>query len=138
MIDALAQAAGVLDEPRYLQAAATAADFILDKLRRADGRLLHTWRHGQATLDAYLDDYACLANALVSLYEATFDERWIDEACELADLTARAVRRSRAGGLLLHGQRSRDPDRPAKGPVRQRHAQRQFDGRHGPGAARQS
>ena len=44
------------------------------------------WRQGMAKLDAYLDDYASLANALVSLYEANFDERWIDEAVRLMDI----------------------------------------------------
>ncbi|HEV3023759.1 MAG TPA: thioredoxin domain-containing protein, partial [Pirellulales bacterium] len=86
MIDALSQAAGVLDEPRYLTAATRAAEFIAKHLRRGDGRLLHAWRAGRARFDAYLDDYACLANSLVSLYEAGFDERWIDLAAELADV----------------------------------------------------
>ena len=86
MIDALAQAAGVLDEPRYREVATRAADFILSTMRRPDGRLLHTWRGGQAKLDAYLDDYASLANSLVSLYEATGNERWIDEAVRLVDV----------------------------------------------------
>jgi uncharacterized protein len=84
-IDSLAQAAGALDEPRYLAAAIMAADFILTKMRRSDGRLLHVWR-GEAKLDAYLDDYACLANGLISLYEAGFDERYMEEAVHLADI----------------------------------------------------
>jgi uncharacterized protein YyaL (SSP411 family) len=86
MIDALSRAAGALNEPRYLAAAAKAANFILKDLRRKDGRLLHTWRAGQAKFDAYLDDYAALANALVSLYEASFDERYIDEAVRLVEI----------------------------------------------------
>ena len=61
------QAAAVLDEPRYLVAAQRAARFVLDHMRRDDGRLLHGWRLGQARLDAYLDDYAYLTNALISL-----------------------------------------------------------------------
>jgi uncharacterized protein YyaL (SSP411 family) len=84
-IDALACAAGALDEPRYLAAATAAADFILTKMRRPDGRLLHVWR-GEAKLDAYLDDYACLTNGLITLYEAGFEERYIDEAVHLADI----------------------------------------------------
>jgi uncharacterized protein len=84
-IDALALAAGALDEPRYLAAATAAADFILTRMRRPDGRLLHTWR-GAAKLDAYLDDYAALVGGFVSLYEAGFDERYIDEAVRLADI----------------------------------------------------
>jgi hypothetical protein len=86
MIDALARAAGALNEPRYLAAAVKAAEFILRDMRRPDGRLLHTWRAGKAKYDAYLDDYAALANALVSLYEATFDERYIDGAVRLVEI----------------------------------------------------
>jgi uncharacterized protein YyaL (SSP411 family) len=85
MIDALARASGILHEPRYYLAAEKAAKFILTELRDANGRLLHTWRNGQAKLSAYLDGYAYLINALVSLYEAHFQERWIDEAVLLAD-----------------------------------------------------
>ncbi|MCE9607852.1 MAG: thioredoxin domain-containing protein [Planctomycetia bacterium] len=85
MIDAMATAARVLGEPRYLAAAQRAADFLTTKLRRPDGRLLHSYRHGQAKFDGYLDDYACLAQALTSLYEADFDGRWIDEATKLCD-----------------------------------------------------
>jgi uncharacterized protein len=86
MIDSMALAAGALDEPRYLEAATAAADFLLTNLRRDDGRLLHSWRQGAARFDAYLDDYACLINALLTLYEASFVERYIDEAARLADL----------------------------------------------------
>lgn len=86
MIDALAAAGADLPEPRYLQAAQRAADFILTSMRRGDGRLWHSYRCGQARFAAYLDDYAGLANALVTLYESDFDERWIDAAVELADV----------------------------------------------------
>jgi uncharacterized protein YyaL (SSP411 family) len=85
MIDALAYAAGALGEARYAAAAERALDFALAQMRRPDGRLLHTWRGGKAKVDGYLDDYACLINALVSVYEATFDERHIDAAVELAE-----------------------------------------------------
>ncbi len=83
MIDAMARAGAVLDEPRYIDAAAKAADFLLNSLQRKDGRLLHTWRNRQAKLDAYLDDYTNLANGLLSLYEATFDARHLDAAIAL-------------------------------------------------------
>ena len=83
MIDAMARAGAVLGEPRYVDAATKAADFLLQELRREDGRLLHTWRHGKAKLDAYLDDYTYLANGLLSLYESTFESRYLDEAVAL-------------------------------------------------------
>jgi uncharacterized protein YyaL (SSP411 family) len=100
MIDALAKAAGALEEPRYLKAAEKAAAFILSQMRRADGRLLHTWRAGQAKFDAYLDDYAALANALVTLYEATFDERYIDETISLVEIILKHFADSRTGGFF--------------------------------------
>ena len=85
MIEAMSLAAGALDEPRYLQAAEAAAEFIWNNMRREDGRLLHTFRNGEARLDAYLDDYAALANSLVALYEAGFNETHLDRAIELTD-----------------------------------------------------
>jgi uncharacterized protein YyaL (SSP411 family) len=100
MIDALAQAAGTLAEPRYLQAAERAASFILTHVSREDGRLLHTWRGGKAKLDAYLDDYSAMMNALVSLYEATFDERWIDEAVRLTEILLDEFADAEQGGFF--------------------------------------
>ena len=70
-------------------------------MRREDGRLLHTCRGGNARFEAYLDDYACLADALVSLYEADFDERWIDEAVSLADVMLARFADPAAGGFFF-------------------------------------
>jgi len=83
-IDALARAGAALDEPRYTAAAGAAADFLLTHLRDGDGRLLHCWRRGQAKHNAYLDDYAGLGNALVTLYESGQPAR-LDQAVRLAD-----------------------------------------------------
>jgi uncharacterized protein YyaL (SSP411 family) len=84
MIGALAVAAGVLDRPDLAAVATKAADFILTRMRTADGRLLHTWRHGsEPKLNGYLEDYAYLIDGLVSLYEATFEPRWIEAAGNL-------------------------------------------------------
>ncbi len=83
-ITAMARAGAAFNEPRYTAAAGKAAAFVLDTLRREDGRLLHTWRNGNAKLDAYLDDYAGMMVALLTLYQTDFNERWIDEAAGLA------------------------------------------------------
>ena len=101
MIAAMAQAGSVLGEPIYVAAAAKAANFILKQMRRDDGRLLHTYRGGKARFEAYLDDYACLADALVTLYEADFDERWIAEAVGLADLMLARFADPAAGGFFF-------------------------------------
>ncbi|MCA9187740.1 MAG: thioredoxin domain-containing protein, partial [Planctomycetales bacterium] len=89
MIDAMSRAAAILDEQRYMNAARLAAEFICDNMKQSNGQLLHCWRNGQARFQAYLDDYACLANGLVSLYEASFEERWIDEAHQLIETIRR-------------------------------------------------
>lgn len=101
MIDALARASRILQHPEYVLAAEKAAHFILQSMSRADGRLLHTWRHGLAKLDAYLDDYAYLINALVTLYEATFNERWIDEAVRLTDVVLAHFHDRDRGGFFF-------------------------------------
>jgi len=85
MISALADAGAALPEPRYLEAATAAAHFILRELRDGQGRLLRTYNRGTAHLNAYLEDHAFLLEALLTLYEATFDPRWFTEARALAD-----------------------------------------------------
>ena len=71
MIAALAYAGRELDEPRYIEAAAAAADFVLKNLRKSDGRLLRTWRKGEAKLPGYLDDYAFFIDGLLELHQST-------------------------------------------------------------------
>jgi uncharacterized protein YyaL (SSP411 family) len=62
-----------------------AADAVLAGLRAPDGRLRRSWKDARATADGVLEDYAHLADGLLALYEATFDERWFRVAHELAD-----------------------------------------------------
>ena len=81
-ISALAQAALVLGEPAYADRAATAADFILTHLRD-ENRLLRSYVGGEARVAAYLDDYAFLLAALLDLYEATSEPRWLQAALDL-------------------------------------------------------
>ncbi|TWT33348.1 thioredoxin domain-containing protein [Blastopirellula retiformator] len=101
MIESLAQAAGALAEPKYLAAAEKAADFLFDTMIDERGRLLHSYRQGVAKLAAYLDDYANLANACVSLYEATFDDRWLDRAIDLTNLMIRHFADPAGGGFYF-------------------------------------
>ncbi|HJO32712.1 MAG TPA: thioredoxin domain-containing protein [Anaerolineales bacterium] len=86
MLAAVAEAARVLDRADYRTAAIRNAEFLLDTLRGRHGRLLRTWRAGSsAKLNAYLSDYACLAEGLLQLYQTTFDQRWYLAAHQLAD-----------------------------------------------------
>ncbi len=86
MIGALADAGAVLGRDDYLDAARATARFVLDNLRSPDGRLLRTYNRGAAKLPAYLEDHALLVEALLTLYEATFEEQWFSAARELADV----------------------------------------------------
>jgi uncharacterized protein len=85
MISALAEAGAVLERADYVEAASRCAEFLLGSLRDGEGRLLRTWKDGEARLNAYLEDHAYLLEALVTLYEATFEPRWFTEARALAD-----------------------------------------------------
>ena len=85
MISALAEAGAALERADYLDAARRAAAFVLGEMRDADGRLLRTYNAGEAKLNAYLEDHAFLLEALLTLYEATFEPRWFHAARELAD-----------------------------------------------------
>ena len=82
---AFAEAGAALRRDDYVGVAVANADFILARMRDRDGRLLRTWKAGHAKLKAYLEDYAMVAAALVSVYEATFERRWLEEARRLAD-----------------------------------------------------
>jgi uncharacterized protein len=83
-VTALAEAARTFGEPRYLDAALSAAAFVLEHLTDDNDRLLRSWREGRQGGPGYLDDYACVADACLTLYETTFDLRWLRQARRLA------------------------------------------------------
>ena len=87
MLRALAEAGAVLNRPDFLAAATRNAQFLLEHMRRPDGALHRTWKPGHtARLNGYLEDHANVADGLVATYEATFDERWLSAATQLADI----------------------------------------------------
>jgi hypothetical protein len=84
MTGAMARVGHLLDEPRYLDAARRAADFVLGHHRdQRSGVLLHSYRAGAAKVPALLDDYAFLIEGLLALHAATAESRWLDEASRL-------------------------------------------------------
>jgi len=87
MLASLAEAARVLDRPDYQTAAIKNAEFILNNMKSADGRLLRTHKSGVTNqrIKATLEDYGCLIDGLLELYQTTFDERWFVEARVFAD-----------------------------------------------------
>jgi uncharacterized protein len=100
MISALADAGAALDRDDYLDAARACAAFLLDELTDADGRLLRTWKDGHGRLNAYLEDHAYLVEALLSLYEATFEPHWFTAARSLADTMVERFGDPEKGGFF--------------------------------------
>ena len=85
MLRSFAEAGAALNRAEYLDAARRNAAFLLDSMRDENGRILRTWRNGQAKLLGYLEDYACLADGLLALHEATLESRWLREANVVAE-----------------------------------------------------
>ena len=102
-IAALTFAGKVLDEPRYVQAAAKAADFVLTHLRDNKGELLHRWRAGKSAIAGQLEDYTSMVWGLTELYEASFEPRWLAEALKLNNIMLRRFK-GKDGGFYQTGQ----------------------------------
>ncbi|MBG81091.1 MAG: thioredoxin domain-containing protein [Phycisphaerae bacterium] len=85
MIGGLADVGRVVEDDRYIQAAARAADWIHDRMWSAEEGLQRTARDGQVKIKAFLEDYALLIRGLLSLHEATGEERWLEFARHLMD-----------------------------------------------------
>ena len=100
MISALADAGAVLDNEQYLDAARKCAGFVLDEMRDDDGRLLRTWKDGVGRLNAYLEDHAYMIEALLTLYEATWEPRWFAAAREIADTMIERFADDERGGFF--------------------------------------
>ena len=84
MLRSFAEAGAALERQDYVDAAVKNANFLLGAMS-PDGKLLRSYREGQAKLPGYLEDYSFVADGLLALYEATFDQRWLTESIGLAD-----------------------------------------------------
>jgi hypothetical protein len=99
MIGALARAAAVMKEDVWLAAAKKAADFVASSLYDKEGKILfRRYRDGEASNEAHLDDYACMASGLIELYEASSDVRWLDLAGALTGTQEALFWDSASGG----------------------------------------
>ena len=127
MLSAIAEAARVFGEGRYRDKAQRTAEFLLRTHVRPDGRLLRTSRVGRAHLDAYLEDYAYLAEGLVDLYEAGAAETYLHAAARLADYLMTDFADDAQGGffttakhhefLILRGREGADGATPSANAV---------------------
>lgn len=84
LLKGLADAYRVFDEPKFLQLAVSNANFLKNNMKEKE-KLFHTYKNGKASLDGYLEDYAFVMEGYLSLYEATFEEQWINEAIYLTN-----------------------------------------------------
>jgi uncharacterized protein YyaL (SSP411 family) len=85
MLAAFAEAARALNRDDCYEVAERTASFLLHELRQENGRLLHSWKAGDARLNGYLEDYSYVIEGLLELYQTTFDPRWFLAAQELAE-----------------------------------------------------
>ncbi len=86
MIAAFAEAGTAFSDSAYLDVAREAGDFIVRALRRPDGRLLRSWKDGRGRHTGVLEDHADLADGLLALYSATFEESWFTAARDLMEV----------------------------------------------------
>jgi len=100
MISALAQAAAILHEPDYREAAMRAADFLLQHLHCDQERLLHCYKDGQARFQGCLDDYACLMDGLVDLFQVTSIDTYLQSALALSKDVLKHFWDADAGGFF--------------------------------------
>jgi uncharacterized protein YyaL (SSP411 family) len=101
LLRALAEAGQAFGRAEFLDAARASARFLLETMRAPDGAMRRTWKPGHsARLNGYLEDQANVADGLVALYEATFEERWLDAAVGLAEVILDRFADSEHGGFF--------------------------------------
>ncbi|HEY3306831.1 MAG TPA: thioredoxin domain-containing protein [Desulfuromonadaceae bacterium] len=103
MIAALAKGGVISGKTERIERAAQVAEFILERLRRKDGRLLRSFLGQPSGIPAFLEDYASLMMGLLELYEATLNKDWLNKALELAEDTLRIFRDPESGQFFKVG-----------------------------------
>lgn len=103
MISALAYAGRVFDNSTYIAKAEKAMDFILTNMINEKGRLMARYREGSVAHLGYLEDYAFVVHALIELYEATFNAKYLSKAIELNENMLKLFKDEEQGGLFLYG-----------------------------------
>ena len=85
MLKGFVDAYKALKDENYLILALKNADFIIKNLWSSDGNLFHNYKNEKSTINGYLEDYCFVISAFISLYEVTFDEKWLHYAKQLTD-----------------------------------------------------
>jgi len=102
MLSSFAEASVILNREDYRRIAEANAEFVLTNLYR-DGLLLRTGKAGEAKLNGYLEDYACLIEGLICLYEATGTLKWLQAAIKLSDKMIEEFWDDQDGGFFFTG-----------------------------------
>ncbi len=108
MICAFAKAFAVFENFEFLELAKKSADFILKNMITSDGKLLHRFKDGEAKINGYLDDYAFLTWALLELYEASFDVKYLEKAIEISDKMIELFWDDENGGFFFTEKENKD------------------------------
>lgn len=107
MLKGYADAYRVFGNKDYLNAAERNAEFILKTQKQKDGALWHSHKEGRSTINGFLEDYCFTIEALISLYQATFDKKWLDEADKLAAYAIENFHDSESGMFFFNS--NKDP-----------------------------
>ena len=102
MLASFAEGSAILERPDYLEVARANANFLLTNMRDGD-LLLRTYKDGEAKLNAYLEDYACLADGLISLYEAAGELKWLEAAVKITETMIDQFWDEQDGGFFFTG-----------------------------------
>ncbi|MDF1549357.1 MAG: thioredoxin domain-containing protein [Bacteroidales bacterium] len=100
MLKGLIDAYRVFDEPVFLQTALENAEFISNKMIDKDYRLWRNYKNGKASINGFLDDYAFVIDGFIALYQATFEEKWLNLAKNLTDYTLKHFHDDKSGMLF--------------------------------------
>jgi uncharacterized protein YyaL (SSP411 family) len=97
MLASLAEAARVLKRADLREAMLRSAAFLREQMMTPEGRLFRTWKGGHSKIAGYLEDYACVIDAFLEVYQTTFDERWFSEALALTNVVLSRFRAEDGG-----------------------------------------
>jgi len=86
MISSLAKVSAFLDDKEYFEIADKAVSFIVDKMSKKDGSLNRVYRDNLSHIDAFAEDYSYFGNALIDMYEASFDSKYLELSKKYADI----------------------------------------------------
>ncbi|MGB0391621.1 MAG: thioredoxin domain-containing protein [Salibacteraceae bacterium] len=106
-ISGLIDAYSAFGDKRFLNLALKNAEFINRQMKTQAGKLRHTYKNGESKLDGFLEDYCFVIEAWIKIYQVTYDEKWLEEAKDLADLTITEFYNSQQGMFYFTSESSK-------------------------------